>query len=707
MGADKYLHRAAFAVVWFASLGLYLHTLGPTVVPYRDAGEMATTVTRLGVLHPPGYPLYTLVGHLATRLPLANPAYRLNLLSAISLTAAWGILFLLGSELWGLSAAFVTVMLGVVSFQFWTHALVSEMYTLNLAFLSGLLWLLHHRRLHAAAFLLGLGLGARLDLILCVPALGVLFFSRTRKDELGTHVGRAALFFLMGSSVYLYLWIRANGHPLLNWGDPSTGDRFVASLVRRSYAGTLDLLSKAYATGENFWPEFRLYLRHLARDFSLLSLPLAALGMGGLWRRDRNWFWTLLLGWSFSGPLFIFLGNLPINPHAVAIMEASYLVPDVFYLLAIGWGLASLRSIKVAYIAVTGLSVVLIAAQAVRFYPVVNKRANWVGADFIRNALHNVPEPSLIVTRSDVPTFLFFYGHWIYPGFQWRVPIAQGLAGSAWYQVMMDRQVRNLDVGPLQTAAEWEAFLKANPGWSLYGTPDTDWPEDLYPRLIPSGLLFQVRPPGKASVLASDTLLSDFGIYRGRYRYDAYYDFFTPELIEEYAKAWMEWGRLLAKSHQEAASVDAYLHALAIKPDLPYAAFQLGYYYFQINDLAKADYYYHWCIDNFRAMHRQAEEWKSFRKLREGISRDEAQAMAHWGVIQERKGDPERAVLLYKKALEIDPTSADARYNLAVIYWRAQRWTDVVEQLQALSAAHPEDPRWRVYLPRALERVKQ
>src|SRR5258708_22138975 len=169
----------------------------------------------------------------------------------------------------------------------------------------------------------------------------------------------------------------------------------------------------------------------------------------------------------------------------------------------------------------------------------------------------------------------------------------------------------------------------------------------------------------------------------------------------------MEWGRLLAKSHQEAASVDAYLHALAIKPDLPYAAFQLGYYYFQINDLAKADYYYQWCIDNFRAMHRQAEEWKSFRKLREGISRDEAQAMAHWGVIQERKGDPERAVLLYKKALEIDPTSADARYNLAVIYWRAQRWTDVVEQLQALSAAHPEDPRWRVYLPRALERVKQ
>ena len=81
--------------------------------------------------------------------------------------------------------------------------------------------------------------------------------------------------------------------------------------------------------------------------------------------------------------------------------------------------------------------------------------------------------------------------------------------------------------------------------------------------------------------------------------------------------------------------------------------------------------------------------------------------MAHWGVIQERKGNPNRAVALYQRALQVDPGCADARYNLAVIYWRAQRWPDVVEQLQALSAAHPDDPRWRVYLPRALEHLKK
>ena len=42
--------RMVFAfLVFFGAFALYLHTLGPTLVPYRDAGEMATGVTRLGV----------------------------------------------------------------------------------------------------------------------------------------------------------------------------------------------------------------------------------------------------------------------------------------------------------------------------------------------------------------------------------------------------------------------------------------------------------------------------------------------------------------------------------------------------------------------------------------------------------------------------------------------------------------------------------
>src|SRR5579864_3910631 len=89
--AEKDIRRYLSALVLLGAFGLYVHTLGPTLVPYRDAGEIATAVPQLGVLHPPGYPLYTLTGHLFSRVPFANPAYRLNLLSAAAMAFAWAI----------------------------------------------------------------------------------------------------------------------------------------------------------------------------------------------------------------------------------------------------------------------------------------------------------------------------------------------------------------------------------------------------------------------------------------------------------------------------------------------------------------------------------------------------------------------------------------------------------------------------------------
>ncbi len=690
--------------VLLGAFGLYLHTMGPTLVPYRDAGEMATTVTRLGIVHPPGYPAYTLVGHLFSKLPFANPAYRLNLLSALALAVAWMLLLILISSLWGTVAGVLSVLLAMVSFQFWMHALISEMYTLHLLIISAVLYVLYRKKYELAAFIFGCGLGVRMDLLLCGPAFALLFFGQARKEERVRRFSLCALFFAMGASVYLYLILRAQGQPLLNWGDPSSWERFFASVSRRSYGSSLDLLSQSYHAGENFGAQGLLYLKHVARDFTWISVPLILLGVRALWR-EKIWLGSTLLGWVFTGPLFIYLGNLPTNPHAVAIMEAAYLMPDIFLVLIMAAGIGFLRSYKKLQIAVGCLLAVLIVAQGARFFSALNKRHNFVLHDFIRNVLHSVPEPSLVVARSDVPLFSLFYGHWVSPGNKWRVPIAQGLSSSAWYPVMMARQIPHLQITPLSTASEWDAMAKANPGWSLYGTQDTNWPLDLYPRMASSGLLMQYLPRGESSMLASDTWLKEYSVYRGRYRYDAYYEFFTPEVIEEYAKSWMEWGRLALRSNQFPAAEEGFLHALSLKPDMPYPAFQLGFMFFQQNKLPQADYYYRWSVENFRAMDQKAIAWKSFPAVRESLRRDQAQAMAHWGVVQERLRNPERAVNLYKQALEIDPLCADARYNLAVIYWRSRRWQDVVDNLQAMAVAHPEDARWRVYLPSALEKL--
>jgi hypothetical protein len=69
-------------VVFLAFVALYASTLAPSVLP-ADSGEFQLVSAVLGIAHPPGYPLYTLLGHLAAQVPLGEVAARVNALSAL------------------------------------------------------------------------------------------------------------------------------------------------------------------------------------------------------------------------------------------------------------------------------------------------------------------------------------------------------------------------------------------------------------------------------------------------------------------------------------------------------------------------------------------------------------------------------------------------------------------------------------------------
>jgi hypothetical protein len=69
------------ALVFVLGLGLYVHTLAPTVLP-SNSGEFQFVADILGIAHPPGYPLYTMLGKLFTLIPVGDVAYRVNLMSA-------------------------------------------------------------------------------------------------------------------------------------------------------------------------------------------------------------------------------------------------------------------------------------------------------------------------------------------------------------------------------------------------------------------------------------------------------------------------------------------------------------------------------------------------------------------------------------------------------------------------------------------------
>ena len=95
--ADAQRHTSLDVVVALglggAAFALYTATLAPTVLA-GDGGEFQFVLYLLGVAHPTGYPLYTLLGWAWSHLlPVGDVAYRMNLLSAAGAALAVALLF--------------------------------------------------------------------------------------------------------------------------------------------------------------------------------------------------------------------------------------------------------------------------------------------------------------------------------------------------------------------------------------------------------------------------------------------------------------------------------------------------------------------------------------------------------------------------------------------------------------------------------------
>ncbi|MFN8482614.1 MAG: DUF2723 domain-containing protein [Anaerolineae bacterium] len=80
-------------LVALAFLALYATTVAPGILP-ADSGEYQLAAATLGIAHPPGYPLYIMLGWAFTRLTPGDPAWGLNLLSTLLAAATLAVVVL-------------------------------------------------------------------------------------------------------------------------------------------------------------------------------------------------------------------------------------------------------------------------------------------------------------------------------------------------------------------------------------------------------------------------------------------------------------------------------------------------------------------------------------------------------------------------------------------------------------------------------------
>lgn len=271
---------------WLPTLLVFLALL-PVVhsdVSWYDAGELTTAAAVLGVGHPTGFPLFAIVGHAFSLLPLGGVAFRVALASAAAVALATGLLAAIARQNGAKAGpAALGALFYPAVFVVWLHGGLVEVYALNGLVLALLAWLLVRPEpdIPRAAFVTGLCLGTHAAVVLAAALLWGWTLLETRALR---RVLFAVPIGLFGALVLAYLPVASLRDPWLDWGDPETPARLwrhlAASGIRESFA---DEMGAGGAAGLR---SLLAWARLAAGPLPWLVMPLAV--AAAAWGRPRG-----------------------------------------------------------------------------------------------------------------------------------------------------------------------------------------------------------------------------------------------------------------------------------------------------------------------------------------------------------------------------------------------------------------------------------
>ena len=325
-------------IVSLVILVLYLLTLAPSTAMW-DTSEYIAAAYTLGLPHPPGNPLFVILGRVFSILPIASSvAVRINILAAICSAASAGMWFLVTERVlvgwfpqrWQrLLGGTLGAMIGATEFTVWNQSVVNEkVYTVSLVGLAVISWLMIRwsddpdgrkadRILVLVAYLLGLGYSNHMAGFLAAPAVGLAILVRRPRTIFRWKLLVACLgAIVLGLTPFATQPIRAAYFPAINEGEP-TACRTKLELSCTFSKGTLDAFEYNFNRGQYGKPELSdrqapfvdqigmwwLYFKwqwirdaHETHVFAqaLFAAAFLVLGLLGGWvhyQRDRRSFW--------------------------------------------------------------------------------------------------------------------------------------------------------------------------------------------------------------------------------------------------------------------------------------------------------------------------------------------------------------------------------------------------------------------------------
>jgi len=290
--------RALTAALVVSTFAVYLRTSARALTG-EDAGELVTAAYELGIPHPPGYPLWCLLAKAFTWIPIGSVAFRVSLLSAVFGSLASLLLFAY-FRTFQVRPLLAAAAAGLFAFSrtFWSQAVIPEVYTLNVFFLLGVLWMLRRwtvkgrrRDLFGAALFFGFG-AAHHPIVLTLAPVFLLYvlIGVLRGRDPALEVRRLPLVLLLAAlpfAVYAYLPLRARAEPFVNWSRPETLDGALSHLRREVYDRAPDVPPPP-RTVERTARQAGIFAGRYVREFLPPTLLLVPFGIFLALRRSRR-----------------------------------------------------------------------------------------------------------------------------------------------------------------------------------------------------------------------------------------------------------------------------------------------------------------------------------------------------------------------------------------------------------------------------------
>lgn len=402
----------------------YLFTMCRTV-SFIDAGELASVASVLGIAHPTGYPLFTILAHCFLWIPLpAEEILRLNMFSAAVVALGVAVFYHVliavqrfahamrrkGSDkdrVEGIEvqiAAFISALVFGFSTTVWSQSVAIEVYGLHIvlvlltchAFLEGLRTDVNGSghipsQMVVAAFLMGLSFANHMTTILIVPALLLLYirhygFSRPAAIQ----ATKLLPFFALGLSLYLYLPLRAALQPPMNWGYPAEIERLFWHASGKQYRNWM------FSSFDSAEKQLKYFLDRFHVEFNWVIVGVLLYGVWRCFKSSREVFWFLVAGFVSCLSYSINYDIHDIDSYFLL----AYIVSGVFVFFGVSAIVdASYRRASMAIFPMVTLALFLLPGLQVYLnHSEVDESDNSLVADYTHNVLSGAEPNAVILT---------------------------------------------------------------------------------------------------------------------------------------------------------------------------------------------------------------------------------------------------------------------------------------------------------------------